>query len=73
MSRVTGNCHARFLGEGGGREAAPLTRLPGRPVKAIVGLQPYLPVRAPNPGDPHRMSLAPEPYRARVAPVPVVA
>ncbi len=26
LSRVTGNCHARFLGEGGGREAAPLTR-----------------------------------------------
>jgi putative transposase len=24
---VTGNCHARFLGEGGGCEAAPLTRL----------------------------------------------
>ncbi len=27
LSRVTGNCHARFLGEGGGRKAAPLTRL----------------------------------------------
>jgi len=27
LSRVTGNCHARFLGEGGGRKAVPLTRL----------------------------------------------
>ncbi len=25
---MTGNCHVRFLGEGGGRETAPLTRLP---------------------------------------------
>jgi hypothetical protein len=28
LSRVTGTRHARFLGEGGGRKAAPLTRRP---------------------------------------------